>query len=180
MSRCLDALFQLCNFYHYRLSARRLLIFISTQEDASLQGVFKFEPGSRFEKSQFTSSGHSRTGCTPGEFESATHLAKKLADDLALPEDEIIRRTHEPNSRRSWVYWEQAASEFGLRMNHFGSRANLRVGDALIVIDFERSQWTVRKSSPMGYREVMRKTGLDSFREFLQQHAPRRYSLGCA
>jgi hypothetical protein len=65
-------------------------------------------------------------------------------------------------------------------MNHFGSRANLRVGDALIVIDFERSQWTVRKSSPMGYREVMRKTGLDSFREFLQQHAPRRYSLGCA
>jgi hypothetical protein len=119
-------------------------------------------------------------GATPGEFASATHLAKKLADDLALPEDEIIRRTHEPNSRRSWVYWEQAASEFGLRMNHFGSRANLRVGDALIVIDFERSQWTVRKSSPMGYREVMRKPGLDSFREFLQQHGPRRYSLGCA
>jgi hypothetical protein len=119
-------------------------------------------------------------GATPGEFESATHLAKKLADDLALPEDEIIRRTREPHNRRSWVYWEQAASEFGLRMNHFGSRANLRVGDALIVIDFERSQWTVRKSSPMGYREVMRKPGLDSFREFLQQHAPRRYSLGCA
>jgi hypothetical protein len=119
-------------------------------------------------------------GATPGEFASATHLAKKLADDLALPEDEIIRRTHEPHNRRSWVYWEQAASEFGLRMNHFGSRANLRVGDALIVIDFERSQWTVRKSSPMGYREVMRKPGLDSFREFLQQHAPRRHSLGYA
>jgi hypothetical protein len=119
-------------------------------------------------------------GATRGEFESATHLAKKLADGLALPEDEIIRRTHEPNNRRSWVYWEQAVSEFGLRMNHFGSRANLRVGDALIVIDFERSQWTFRKSSPMGYREVMRKTGLDSFREFLQKHAPRRYSLGYA
>jgi len=54
------------------------------------------------------------------------------------------------------------------------------MGDALIVIDFERSQWTVRKSSPMGYREVMRKTGLDSFPEFLQQHAPHRYSLGYA
>ena len=55
-------------------------------------------------------------GATPGEFESATQLAKKLVDDLALPEDEIIRRTHEPNNRRSWVYWEQAASEFGLRI----------------------------------------------------------------
>jgi hypothetical protein len=109
-------------------------------------------------------------------------LAQKLADDLALPEDEIIRRTHEPNpnNRRSWVYWEQATSEFGIGMNHFGSHGNLRVGDALIVIDFDRSQWTVKKPSPMGYREVMCKTGLDSFREFLRQHAPRRYSLGYA
>jgi hypothetical protein len=32
----------------------------------------------------------------------------------------------------------------------------------------------------MGYREVMRRTGLDSFREFLRQHTPRRYSLGYA
>ena len=119
-------------------------------------------------------------GATPSEFESATHLAKKLADDLALPEDEIIRTTHEPNNRRSWVYWEQAAREFGLRMNHFGSGANLRVGDALIAIDFDRSQWTVKKPSSMGYREITRKTGLDSFREYLLHHAPRRYSLGYA
>ena len=124
----------------------------------------------------------SERGATPAEFENATHLAKKLADNLALPEDEIIRRTHEPRptARRSWVYWEQAASEFGLTMNHFGSRGNLRVGNALIVIDFDRSQWTVRKPSPMGYREVTRKTGLDSFREYLLHHAPRRYSLGDA
>jgi hypothetical protein len=65
-------------------------------------------------------------------------------------------------------------------MNHFGSRGNLRVGDALIVIEFDRSQWTVKKPSPMGYREVISKTGLDSFREFLRQHTPRRYSLGYA
>jgi len=124
----------------------------------------------------------SERGATPAEFENATRLAKKLADDVALPEDEIIRVTFEPspNTRRSWVYWEQAASEFGLGMNHFGLRGNLRVGDALIVIDFDRSQWTVKKPSPMGYREVMRKTGLDSFREFLLQHTPRRYSLGYA
>jgi hypothetical protein len=124
----------------------------------------------------------SERGATPAEFENATHLAKKLADDLALPEDEIIRRSHEsnPNTHRSWVYWEQTASEFGLGMNHFGSRGNLRVGDALIVIDFDRSQWTVKKPSPMGYREVMRRTGLDSFREFLRQHTHRRYSLGYA
>ena len=124
----------------------------------------------------------SERGATPAEFETATRLAKKLADDLALPEDEIIRRTHEPNPniRRSWVYWEQAASEFGLAMNHFGSRGNLRAGNALIVIDFDRSQWTVKRPSPMGYREVLCKTGLDSFREFLRQYAPRRYSLGYA
>jgi hypothetical protein len=124
----------------------------------------------------------SERGATPAEVETATRLAQKLADDLALPEDEIIRKTHEPNpnTRRSWVYWEQVTSEFGLVMNHFGSRGNLRVGDALMVIDFDQSQWTVNKPSPMGYREVIRKTGLDSFREFLQQHAPRRYSLGYA
>src|ERR1700726_2464565 len=124
----------------------------------------------------------SERGATPAEFENATRLAQKLAEDLALPEDEIIRKTHEPspNTRRSWVYWEQAASEFGLGMNHFGSRGNLRVGDALIVIDFDHSQWTVNKPSPIGYREVIRKSGLDSFREFLRQHAPRRYSLGYA
>jgi hypothetical protein len=122
----------------------------------------------------------SERGATPAEFETATRLAKKLADDLALQEDEIIRRTHEPipNIRRSWVYWEQAASEFGIAMNHFASRGNLRAGNALIVIDFDRSQWTVQKPSPTGYCEVMRKTGLDSFRAFLRQHTPRRYSLG--
>jgi hypothetical protein len=122
----------------------------------------------------------SERGATPAEFENASRLAQKLADELALPEDAIIRVTLEPspNTRRSWVYWEQAASEFGLGMNHFGSRGNLRVGDALIVIDFDRSQWTVKKPSPMGYREVMRKTGLDSFREFLLHNVPRKSSLG--
>jgi hypothetical protein len=63
-------------------------------------------------------------------------------------------------------------------MNHFGSRGNLRLGDALIFIDFDRLQWTVKQPSPTGYREVVRKTGLDSFREFLRQHTPRRYALG--
>jgi hypothetical protein len=120
-------------------------------------------------------------GATPAEFENATHLVKKLADDLALSEDEIIRGAHEANPNiRSWVYWEQAASEFGLGLNHFGSRGNLRAGNALIVIDFDRSQWTVKKPSPTGYRDVVRKTGLDSFREFLRQNAPRRCSLGYA
>ena len=122
----------------------------------------------------------SERGATPAEVENAAHLAKKLADNLALREDDIIRVTIEPSpgARRSWVYWEQAASEFGLGMNHFGSRGNLRVGDALIFIDFDRLQWTVKKPSPTGYREVVRKTGLDSFREFLRQHTPRRYALG--
>ena len=77
----------------------------------------------------------SERGATPAEVENAAHLAKKLADNLALREDDIIRVTIEPSpgARRSWVYWEQAASEFGLGMNHFGSRGNLRLGDALIL-----------------------------------------------
>jgi hypothetical protein len=119
-------------------------------------------------------------GATPAESESAARLAMKLTNGLALSEDEIIRKTNQanPGGSPSWVYWEQVVSEFGLKMSHFGSRANLHLGAVLIVIDFDRSRWTVKKQSPTGYREVINRTGLDSFREFLRQYAPRRYSLG--
>jgi hypothetical protein len=119
----------------------------------------------------------SERGATPSEVENATRLADRLADTLQ-PED-LVRIKREPrlNTHRSWVYWEQAAREYGLSLNHFGSRGNLRVGDSLIVIDFDRQLWTVKQGSSAGYREVMRKTGLDSFRQFLQLKVPRRYSL---
>jgi len=121
----------------------------------------------------------SERGATPGEVENATRLAERLTEALALHAEEVGRIKREPrlNTHRSWVYWEQVAHEFGLTLNHFGSRGNLRVGDCLVVIDFDRQLWTVKQGSPAGYREVMRKTGLDSFRQFLQLKIPRRRSM---
>jgi hypothetical protein len=118
-------------------------------------------------------------GATLGEVENATRLAQRLADALALHPDDVVRVKREPrlNTHRSWVYWEQAAREFGLPLHHFGSRGNLRVGDCLVVIDFDRQLWTVKQGSRAGYREIMRKTGLDSFRQFLQLKVPRRRSM---
>ena len=117
-------------------------------------------------------------GATPAECENAARLARRLMEDFTLQEDEVIRRAPKLKTkiRHSWVYWQQIVDDYGLTLNRFGSRGNLRLADAQVVIEADRSLWTVLKPSPTGYREVARNTGLDSFGEYLRQHAPRRYS----
>ena len=57
-----------------------------------------------------------------------------------------------PPSRMTWVYWEQLLADFGMRLDRFGQRASVRLGNgALIIIRLAVNQCPAQQPTSDGW-----------------------------
>jgi hypothetical protein len=122
-------------------------------------------------------------GSSLNEAKNATHLSQKLMAKFSIDEDEMIRRTASWSSSPSTLeYWQNLLNEFGLKLRSFANRGTATIGDQqhLLVIKLDTGEWCVEQKSPQGWKETMRRIGLNSLREYLRNQMPRRYSYAPA
>lgn len=117
-------------------------------------------------------------GAEPAERETASRLQKALMDRFAISDQQIPDAPPTAIFRLNWGYWEELADEFGLRLNHFGSRGSVQVGsNSVVYITLNTGQWRVEERCAGGRQTKVRDRGIDSLRAYFKEHAPRSYSF---
>lgn len=117
-------------------------------------------------------------GAVPAEREAAYRLQKVLMERYAIKSQEVPEAGPTNVFRLNWSYWRELFDEFGLRLNHFGSRGSAEVGrNSMAYITLGTSQWRVEERSPGGWQIKASDRGIESLRLYLKEHAPKSYSF---
>ncbi len=116
-------------------------------------------------------------GSSEAESETAAALVHALMDRFAVKPEET-RPTSGPIFRMSWVYWDHLLAEFGLELEHFGKRGSARLSqDKKAVIRLDTGEWRIQRTTPAGTEELVKDTGVESFQSYLNNNAPRMFSM---
>jgi hypothetical protein len=116
-------------------------------------------------------------GATEAEAETASNLVRTLMERYSIGVADLSPVATRPTPM-TWVYWERLLADFGMRLDAFGQRASVRLGNgALIIIRLAANQWHAQQQSPDGWKVMARDFGVESLREYLLKYGPRSYSL---
>jgi hypothetical protein len=116
-------------------------------------------------------------GALPTEAENALRLVEALMVRHAIKPEDVSAASPRPTSRMTWIYWQELLNEFGLQLSRFGRRGNAAIGnDKVIYIKLGTAQWWIEQRSGDERQTSVRDWGVESLRNYLNQHA-RRYSL---
>jgi len=118
-------------------------------------------------------------GALAAERETAYRLQKVLMQRYAIKDQEIPDGQAATRPfRLNWNYWQELLNEFGLSLNRFGGRGSVEIGNNVIAhIRLAANEWWIEVRTPRGKQITVRDRGLDSFRVYLKEHAPKGYSF---
>jgi hypothetical protein len=116
-------------------------------------------------------------GALAAEADNAARLAKALMERYAIKAEDIPAASPTRAFRMTWVYWQDLANQFGLKLRHFGHRGNATIGnDKVVYINLRTSQWWIEQRSSGGWQTSARDWGVETLQKYLDEHA-RGYSL---
>ena len=117
-------------------------------------------------------------GAVAAEVETARRLQQALMKRYAIKAQDIRAASGTTVFRLTWIYWQDLLKEFGLRLDQFGNRGSVAVGNnSKLYIRLDKNQWWIEERSPGGWQTTARNWGVESLRKYLKEHAPRSYTF---
>lgn len=119
-------------------------------------------------------------GALAAEAEAAYRLQKALMRRFDIKSQDVPdgpATTSKPFGL-TWTYWQELFDEFDLPLTHFGGRGSAEISYTMIVyIRLAANEWWIEEKSARGWQATVRDRGMDSLRNYLREHAPKKYSF---
>ena len=118
-------------------------------------------------------------GASPHEAENAHRISERLMSKHEISPDDVVRfnLTRGGSATVDWTSWQLAVQDFGLTMDRFGSRGQIRLpDDTMVFVSLNRGDlgnWRALRQN----RRIASGGSPHSLRQFLSGHAPKGYSL---
>jgi hypothetical protein len=119
-------------------------------------------------------------GAVAAEVEAAYRLQKVLMRRFDIKSQDVPDGPGAKSApfRLNWSYWQELFDEFDLPLTHFGGRGSAEISYTMTVyIRLAANEWWIEEKSARGWQVTVRDRGMESLRNYLREHAPKKYSF---